>query len=145
MQRLFTTNYTPSLVPAKQRSSGAGEVQGVTAFQTNKMSQRQSLSCFLSQAPEAFPGRERRPIPSDSLLQCGFESWVSNPPPSCQIETFSEVKFSFPTLVCIYPARKMIFSSPYFFPSHWPVIQGCNQFIKRMKGSPTCLKRDDGK
>lgn len=83
METLFKTNCTPSSAPARQRSSGAGEAQGATAFQTNKRTYRQTISCFLSQPPEAFPGRGRRLTPSDPLLQRGFESWISDPPPSC--------------------------------------------------------------
>lgn len=106
MERLFTTNYTPSPAPARQRRSG------ITAFQTNKTSHRHSISCFLWQPAKAFPGRERRLTPSDPLLQRGFESWMSNPPPSCQREAFLK---SVSWLLCVFILLTGWYLDPHIF------------------------------
>lgn len=77
------------------------------------------------------------------LLQHGFESWMSNPPPSCQIETFVKSN-SVSWLLYVFILLTGWYLDPHFF----PLSLTCHPrvwFIKRMKGSPTCLKRGDGK
>lgn len=88
-------------------SCKAGEAQGVTAFQTNKTSHRHSISCFLCQLAEAF-----RQTPSDPLLQRGFESWMSNPPPSCQREAFLK---SVSWLLCVFILLTGWYLDPHIF------------------------------
>lgn len=126
--QMQTTNI-PSSAPARQRSYGAGEVQGNHNFpdQQEKLQAGhipRNLVFFSNLQKPSLEGKEDWP-----LLLRAMQIWkqdVKSSPFLLNKDIFRIQSHSFPSPLCVYPACRMvrhIFISLYFIPSSWPVTQ----------------------